>query len=618
MNDFNLNDNQKIAVKHNEGPMLVLAGPGSGKTTVIMYRIKNLIEFYNVEPKNILVITFAKSTAEEMKNRFLSMFNYKESNVFFGTFHAVFFKIIRRIYNYTLDNILNENEKINIIKKIVYDLKITFENEEEFLQNISSEISLIKNELINLDFYEPINIAKYDFFEIFNKYENIKIKMNKIDFDDMLVKCYEVLKSDNNICEFWKNQYKYILIDEFQDINKVQYECIKLLTNKKSNIFIVGDDDQSIYKFRGSRPEFLFSFPKDFYDCKKVVLNINYRSTEQIINLCNEIIKQNSNRYIKNIIGTGKTYKTPLVVRPFDTTEEAIFIAKKIQIFQKNFDLEKIAIIYRTNMQARAIVDALMDYNIAYQFKDKIFNIYEHWIVKDIKAYLTLAINKKENDSFLRIINKPKRYFSKLLINDLKEKCDKSVSMIDFLYSMREIKSWQLEKLHELSFHLKQLQNKNTYDAIKYILKTINYQDYLHEYASFKKIKSKGLIEIADEILVSSKGHESILDYIEHIENMAIEIKNNTRKKKEDLFGVVLSTMHSSKGLEFDVVFVIGCIESVIPHEKSKLYEDIEEERRLFYVGLTRAKKILYLSIPKTKYEDNVEPSRFLKNLIKL
>lgn len=609
-----LNSNQITAINHNKGPMLVLSGPGSGKTTVITYRVKNLIEKFNVNPNDIIVISFTKAATKEMKDRFLKICENKQ--VTFATFHSYFFTIIKNHYSYDLKNIMNENEKINIIKKIIYELNINFDNEEEFLQNISNEISLVKNELFDINLFDSKFTNSNSFKQIFLKYEDIKKNMQKIDFDDMLLKCYNLITQNEYVKNRWQNRYKYILIDEFQDINKIQYECIKMLLNNEKNIFVVGDDDQSIYGFRGSSPKFLIDFPKNFDNTKIVILNTNYRSTEQIIKLCNNVIIDNKNRYFKNINGSGINYKAPILLRCYDTNEEAEKITKKILELKKTTPLEQIAIIYRTNMQARAIIESFSLQNIKYQTKDKISTIYEHFIIKDISAYLKLSINKSDNESFIKIVNKPKRYISKILINDCIKECDENKSLLKYVYSQKPLESWQYEKINDLIFHINNLKNKQPYDAIKYILNNIGYYNYLEEYASFKKIDFKNLIEITDEFLDSAKFHKDNIEFLNYIDNICNKI-TGFHKNNEENQGVILTTMHSAKGLEFEVVFVISCIEGIIPHKKSKSEEEIEEERRLFYVALTRAKRLLYISILKIKHENNVKFSRFLNKLIK-
>lgn len=613
--NIQLNENQKKAVLHNKGAMMVLSGPGSGKTTVITHRIKSLITNYNVEPTSILVITFTKAASEEMKERFYKACDVPY-NVTFGTFHSYFFRIIRAHYRYELNNILKDAEKLKMLKHIIYSLNVAFDNEEEFLQNIMSEISLVKNELIKPEFFNSNYLDTNTFCLIYKEYEKLKEQQNKIDFDDMLIKCYHLLKENEDVRQFWKNKYKYILIDEFQDCNKVQYECIKMLVSDEENIFIVGDDDQSIYGFRGSKPEFLLNFPKDFKDTEKVILNTNYRSTEQIINICNVVISENKKRYVKNIVGTNKIDKAPILLRCYDINEEANKIIQKIDRLKNKIPLEEIAIIYRTNLQARAIVEELMDLNIDYQLKDSIPSIYEHFIAKDIIAYLKLSQDILDNASFLRIANKPKRFLNKNILNEAKEICKNEKSIISYLYTRQDLKHWQVEKISELEFHLSNIKNKNTYDAIKYILKNVGYEDYIEDYSMFKKIKPTGLFEIANEILESSKLYENILDYLTHVEDINMEL-SQSYKNQDEQKGIVLTTMHSAKGLEFEVVFVIGCIEGIIPHQKSKSNDEIEEERRLFYVALTRAKTLLYISILNTKYENKAVPSRFLNKLIK-
>ena len=385
------------------------------------------------------------------------------------------------------------------------------------------------------------------------------------------------------------------------------------LATKGPNI----DDDQSIYGFRGSRPEFLLSFPNDFNNTKQVVLNVNHRSTDQIISLCNNIINDNKTRYVKNIVGTGKRFKSPVLLKAYDIYDEANKITQKIQKLKKQYDLEQIAIIYRTNLQARAIIEKLMDNNIDYQLKDVVPTVYDHFIAKDIISYINLALNRKDNRSFFNIANKPKRFLNKDMLLEIMDICKEETSAIEYLYCKTDLKTWQLEKVNDLLFHLGQIKNKCPQDAIQYILKNVGYNEYLEDYANFKKIKINGLIEIVDELLDASKEYKTLDQYLNHIEDFKQEMINKNKDKATSK-GVVLTTMHSAKGLEFDVVFVITCVEGVIPHEKSKSNQEIEEERRLFYVALTRAKQLLYISIIKTKYDNNMKHSRFLDKLIKV
>ncbi len=611
---FSLNEKQEEAVFHNFGPMMVLAGPGSGKTTVIIHRIKNLIEKYNVLPKDILVITFTKAAANEMKSRFEEIDVFHEG-VTFGTFHSYFFRILRNSFGYKLDNVLKDDEKRNIIKRIVDEKELIVEDEEEYIANMMNEISLIKSELGNYREHKSSNFGTMEFSSFFERYEEIKNENNKIDFDDMVCKCYQKLSENKNILEMWKNRYKYILIDEFQDINKAQYECVKLLSEKNGNVFIVGDDDQSIYKFRGARPEFLLRFPNDFDDVKKIILDVNYRSTTQIINLSNAVIKRNTNRYEKIIKGTKKNGSMPILLRNDDIGSEATEIARKISKFREKIALNKVAVIYRTNIQARSIIDAFMDFNIPYQIKDEVPSIYEHRVAKDIFAYLNLILNIKNNLAFERIVNKPKRYISKAVLAEAKKNAD--TSLINAVYMVDGIKTWQTQKMDELVYNLSNAKKKNVYEMFRYIRRVIGYDEYIKEYSAFRKVNPKSLFEILDEIQEGSKGYEKIEDYLTHVDDVITEMREKKKNSNGISNGVVLSTMHSAKGLEFDIVFVTSAVEGVIPHEKSTGIEEIEEERRLFYVAITRARRLLFISIIKTRYEQAVKPTRFLKQIIK-
>lgn len=616
MSKLELNEKQREAVSHNTGPMMVLAGPGSGKTTVIIHRIKTLIEKYNVLPKDILVITFTKAAANEMKSRFNGI-DKQNSNVTFGTFHSYFFRILRNSFGFTLDNVIRDDEKKAIIQRIIKEKELIIDDEEEYISNIMNEISLVKSELENYDNHKSSNFGQSEFASIYVAYENIKSENAKIDFDDMVCKCYELLQQNPDVLKRWKDRYKYILIDEFQDINNAQYQCIRLLTERNSNIFIVGDDDQSIYKFRGARPEFLLKFPDDFDNVQKIILDTNYRSTNQIINLCNAVIKNNSNRYEKIIKGTKKEGNMPVLIKSDDISTEANEIAKKVISYVDRFKLsyDRIAVIYRTNIQARAIVDAFMDFNIPYQIKDEIPSIYEHRVAKDIFAYLRLILNSNDDLALERIINKPKRYISKALIAEAKN--NKKTTLLNAFFESKNIQSWQSDRLDELIYNLVSAKNKTTYEAFKYIRRIIGYDEYIKEYANFRKVNPKSLFEVLDEIQESAKGYDKIEEYLTHVEDVISEMKEQKTKRATTKEGVILSTMHSAKGLEFDIVFVTSAVEGVIPHEKSVTIDEIEEERRLFYVAITRAKKLLFISIIKTRYDQTVKPTRFLKKIIK-
>lgn len=590
--------------------MMVLAGPGSGKTTVIIHRIRNLIERYGVLPENILVITFTKAAAEEMKNRFLELSGKR--SVSFGTFHSLFYRIISLYYNYSLESVIKEEERKGIIKSIAVKLGANFD--EETLNTISGEISLIKNDMIELENYHSMEVSDKVFQEIFLAYEEFKERHLKLDFDDMMVKCYELLSTNDIILNKWKNKYKYILIDEFQDINKIQYECMRLLAAPENNIFIVGDDDQSIYRFRGARPEFLLHFPKEYPNTETAVLNTNYRSTEHIIKLCNTIIRQNKVRYGKDIEGTGRTGQSPRVIKCEDIESEASCVTNKIMELSKTTDYSEIAVIYRVNIQSRAFIDTFVNNNIPFQVKDEAPSIYEHWICKDILAYLALSLDSTLNEEAARILNRPTRYINTAYIKEARR--DKSKSVIESLLENKKLQAWQKVRVKELVFYLEAIKKRKPYDAFKYIREAVGYNNYIHSYAEYRKIRPKGLFEVLDELQEGAKSFEDIEAYLGHVEIAREAAKDKSKKKEKLSQGVTLSTMHGVKGLEFDVVFIVSAVSGLIPHEKSRTADEVEEERRLFYVGSTRARDLLYISIIKNRYENEVTPTEFLNGIL--
>ena len=603
----NLNQGQQIAATHTLGPMMVLAGPGSGKTTVITYRIKNLIE-QGVDPSDILVITFSKAAAINMQDRYKSISHIP--GVTFSTFHALFFRILKAHTDLNLDNLLGENETEKLIKRFLTELGA--ENDSDTISNVMLEMSLVNNDILDIVHYNSMAIQTEDFRRMVAMYKEYKQDHNKIDFDDMLTKCYDILQDNPTILSIWQNKYKYIMIDEFQDISKIQYNIVKLLCKKHKNLYIVGDDDQSIYSFRGARPNFLLNFEKDYTNVKKALLNINYRSTDPIIKLSNAVIKHNQIRYLKDIQGTNKQGKSPVLVKINNSDVEASYIAKKINELSKSgMKLDQICVIYRTNIQNRAIVDAFSVENIPYILKDHTPSIYEHFVAKDILAYMQLAVNPKNNQALTRIINKPKRYVSKGTLSLLSGE----PFLLKSLLFSNHLQHWQKRPIEDLHYHLDVIKEAKPTKAIKYIRKIVGYDSYIKEYAAFRKTNPSGMMEVLGEITEATKKFENLQEYLDYVEDLKQNIKDKIDQNNK--YGVHLSTMHGVKGLEYKAVFVISCVETLIPHGKSQTDEEIEEERRLFYVAITRAKELLYLSIIENRHEQEVKPTRFLNDLIK-
>lgn len=606
-----LNENQRKAVLHKDGPMLVLAGPGSGKTMVITYRTYNLIKEENVKAENILVITFTKAAATEMKMRFDKLIK-EDTKVTFGTFHAVFYRILRSFYNFNLNNILKEDVKKTVLRNIIRKLQIEFEDENEFVGDVIKEISLMKCELCKIEDYQPGFCSIEEFRTIVSMYEEYKSDNKLVDFDDMLTKCYELLSNNEEALSFWQNKYKYILIDEFQDINKAQYEIIRLLSKTNNNIFIVGDDDQSIYKFRGARPEFILNFTKEYEDAKKVVLNTNYRSTKSIVNFSNKLIKNNQNRYLKNMTTNNEQGIKPIIIEANDVVKESEMIANKIIEVINEYDktYKDVAVIYRTNIQSRTLINTLFHMNIPFVVRDKVPIIYDHWIAKDVIAYMKLSQDVMDKEALVRIINKPKRYIRKADIQAAKAQ----VNMWTDLYERYTSKVWMIDKLEELQFKFQVMRNMTPFNMINFIRSNIGYEEYLMDYCEFRKINVTSLVEVLEELSESTKAFDTVQAWLEHIDVYRETMLNNA-KQYYDEDRVTLTTMHSSKGLEFDFVWVASVVEGLIPHKRSDRDEEIEEERRLLYVGMTRAKEKLYISYVKNRFGKSAEESRFIKEI---
>lgn len=614
-----LNENQLKAVNHLDGPCMVLAGPGSGKTRVITYRIANMVVNKNIKPTSILAISFTKASSIEMKNRALSLSNdFRMNKVTYGTFHSVFFRILRYFENYNIESILDEKTKRIGLKNILKGLNIENADDDETIGQVINEISYVKNELMDKRDFKSEVLTNDEFIKVYNFYEEYKQQMNKIDFDDMLIKTYELLKNNKAALDRVRSVYRYILVDEFQDINKVQFEALKLIANPSNNIFVVGDEDQSIYGFRGSRPDFLLEFEEYFSNTKKVLLDINYRSKGEIINIANRLIEKNTNRYEKVIkCGQGNGAKVNYI-SPEDSEEEAVYIAKDIKnkVQEDYTEYTDFAVIYRTNIQSRALVDVFMDMRIPFVVKDSIVTIYDHWAAQDILAYLRIGVNPNSNKDWIRIINKPFRYISKDNLNLIKDEPD----FINSLINKCDLHPKQVKTINDLDIDISYVKGLNPKNAISYIRTTLDYDRYILDYCTNRKIKTNGLIEILNELESSATNFKTIQEYLEHIERVKSEIVDNKNNKETD--GVIFTTMHSAKGLEFKNVYIIGANEGTIPHEKSyeiddeeKKNDQIEEERRLMYVAITRAEENICISSPVNKYGKRVSKSRFVEDI---
>ena len=600
---------QSIAVRHTDGPLLVLAGPGSGKTTVVTKRVQYLVQDVGIPASSILVITFTKAAATEMKERYLKLMAEEYTTVSFGTFHAVFFGILKLSYGFRAENIIREEVRYQYLKEATERLHLEIEDESEFLSGILAEISLIKNERISLEHYFSKNCSEEIFRKIYEEYEERKKAARLLDFDDMLLYTWELLSQRADILSAWQKKYQYILVDEFQDINQLQYDILKLLAAPENNLFIVGDDDQSIYRFRGAKPEIMLNFQKDYPAANQVLLNDNFRSTKQIVEAAGHVIVHNKERFAKEIQARGGDGAEVKVLAFEEQQEECLYLIKELQRLQKKgAKWSDVAVIYRTNTQPRSLVQKLMEYHIPFRVRDTMPNLFEHWIAQNLFCYLRLAMGSIERKDLLPVLNRPNRYLKRECVDDAK------ISW-EHMLMYYEDKPYVCERIEKLQYDIKMLGRMGPYAAVSYLRKVVGYDEYIKEYARFRRIKEEELFEVLEELMESAKAYRTYIEWFAYMDIYKEEMERISRQQREIVDGVQLTTMHSSKGLEYAYVYILDAAEGITPYKKAVLEADLEEERRMFYVAMTRAKKELTICYAKKTGSKEMKVSRFLQEM---
>lgn len=608
MPDFN--DGQMCAIQHVHGPMLALAGPGSGKTTALVHRIQYLIEKAGIPPAQILVITFTRASAKEMEQRFLQLMKGSGCPVTFGTFHSVFFSILRQAYGYTANHILLEEEKYRLVRDLIREKEMEYEDEEELVSNVIREMGLIKGNMIDLTHFYSSYLGENEFRDIVRAYEQKVASMGKLDFDDMMVYCYELLLERPDILKKLQKRYAYILVDEFQDINRIQYEITRLLAAPHNNLFIVGDDDQSIYGFRGARPEIMLHFKEDYPDAKETLFSVNYRCSRNITEGALRVITQNVVRFQKQLI-SGRDYEEPIWVHHVDTLKEEMehVIQMILQYHQNGMEYGEMAVIMRTNVQSRGIVHALLAHNIPFQIRDQVPCIYDNFAVKNVLDYIRAAMGIRERELFLRIINKPNRYIKREYLTN-------PVFSFEELREYARDKDWLLERIDQLEYELKILAGLKPFAAVHFIRKAIGYDAYLQEYAQYRHLNPEDIFHTLDELQELAKNYKTFGEWFDGMEQYREDLEQHRKKENQCAQdGITVTTMHSAKGLEFDAVFLLEANEDFTPYKKAVKPEELEEERRMFYVAMTRARKHLHIYDVKKYYNKTLEPSRFLREV---
>lgn len=613
-----LNRGQDEAIKHGNGPCMVLAPPGSGKTLIVTERTRYLIEESGVRPDQILVITFTRYAAREMKERFERLTAGKNYPVTFGTFHSIFYEILKCAYGIGANNLMPEKESSVLLQEVLdqTDIESTpeVEDEEELVRELLREVGMVKNGLCHLKDFHSKYLTQDEFAEVFRSYEHQKKELKKFDFDDMLVQCYALFRKKPEILQGWQKRFQYILIDEFQDINRVQYEVIRMLAAPRYNLFVVGDDDQSIYGFRGAKPELMLYMKQEFPSLRTISLTVNYRSTEFITGAAARVILHNDTRFYKRVQSFRGRGQNVHVQEVLDEQEEAQYVTEEIQKkLDQGIKPGEIAVLFRAAVQARMISEILSEHRIPFEMRDYVTNFYRHFIVKDMMAYLQLAAGKRDRSLFLTICNRPLRYLAR---NSME---NRQVNFED-LRKFYCDKDWMLDIIDQFDVDVRMMKNMAPYAAIQYIRKKIGYDDFLKEYAEKHQISWKQLMDVMAELEERSKNFKSYDEWEIHIAKYTQELEEQQAKarkiKGERENKVQLMTIHSAKGLEFEDVFVIHANEGEIPHQKAEKKDEIEEERRLFYVALTRAKNNLCISYITQKNGNSIKPSRFVEELL--
>lgn len=644
-----LDAEQRAAVLSREGNLLVAACPGSGKTTVLVNRVLYLTRFgciyksslypeklkpetinymklylkesnsksinykseqlmaalgFNaVKPENIIILTFTKAAANNMKERFLAL-SGNTAVPFFGTFHGLFYRLLLK--KIASIRIIEDKEAYRIISDSLS--KYTDEVTEEKVQEIRNHISAYK---INGFIIDKINmrIDKQVFMDCFQQYEAYKTRNNLKDFDDLQLSFKTLLIENPRVLEGYRRYFKFMLIDEFQDCDEMQVQILMLL-NQYNSIFAVGDEDQSIYSFRGSRPDFMINFKSLFTGGKHVYLSTNYRSTANIVELANTLIRNNAERNNKNMKAFNKDRKLIGIRLYPDENSEAKFITDIIkEQLKQNYKYSDFAVLYRTNIESRSVIDALIKDKIPFKLLDREYNFFEHFICRDVIAYLKLSLTQEDCESFKRIINKPFRYISNLSIKKVMDS-DVRQNCFEFAANLKDTPVFQKKNLYKLEKQIKHLKELTLHKSIEFILEKLDYICYLKSYGEKFKIKQSDLMDIIMELKEAVKGFNNLEEFLKHVDRVQEEMKSLKNKQSQE-DSVIVSTIHGVKGMEFNNVFIMNCVEELLPH-KNNLTLGLEEERRLFYVALTRAKHNLYLCLPRQVRGTSRKSSRFI------
>lgn len=614
---MNFTNEQIDAINHFKGPALVLAVPGSGKTTVILNRIINLIENHDVLPKNILSITFSKSQGLDMERRFLKSFPNLKGQITFKTIHAFCYEIVKnymKIKNIK-KTLIEGDEKINkstLLKRYffsMYEQKIL----DDVIKDFFSLYDFTKNKMIDFEDYVRKNkfiSNRLLLLKLYKAYENLKLEYNFIDFNDLLYLANKYISEDKNLLSSIKKRYKFFSVDEAQDTSMLQFEIIKKIVYPENNLFVVADDDQSIYSFRGAEPKNLLEFKKFYKDSKIFIMNHNFRSTKNIIEISNKLISKNKNRYQKNPICTCSENSKIMLFR---VKNAHIQMRKLLELIKQLKKDESVGILYRNNISSIYVANYFLENDVDFFVKENGFDFYLNKILLDINNILQFSQDQTNLEVFKRIYFKLNAYIKKDFISKLKYK-SYDENILDALLDLDDLNSFYLKKFNALRNNFKMLKKLSMKYKIDFIVNELGYGEYLENYDEIQKLNSNLMIDILKYI---SSNLNSYDDFLQRLKDIKEKLKDANKSSSN----ISISTIHSAKGLEYDHVFLLDLVDGEFPQKNILNAMDsslLEEERRLFYVAMTRAKKTLTLFTIKTRNEKEVDTSIFYEELKKL
>lgn len=600
-----LTEQQVQAVTHGDGPLLVVAGPGSGKTTVIVRRVAHLTRVRGVDPASLLVVTFAKAAADSLKARAAQAAGpMVASRATFGTFHGLAYRILRQADPGRRLQILAEDRQLQLIRQIMRETGLN--TDDETVLDALTEISRMRASTADPSSFKPHGMSITDFRQLWQSYTVAKQRLGCLDFDDLLHEGLERLQTRPELLAGCQKRYHHVLVDEFQDTNAVQWEMIRLLSEPRRNLCVVGDDDQAIYGWRGASPDFLLSFPRAYPDARRVTLDLNHRCPSPIVAATNRLAAANGKRFGK-VIRPARDGGFPVeVINPADSLQEAEAVVHLIK--GCGAPLTDWAIIYRTNQQAHAIAQVMAREKIPYRALGGLPNLYRRWPVQDVLAYLKAATG--EPFALEPVLNRPTRYLSRAVAQEARRIAEATgLDLLSAIAQTGMLRSWQLRPVEELRDHLHALLRMQAPDAIGYVRTIIGYDDYIREYAAREGGSADEMLGLLAEVERTSP-RLMLTAFLAQVETFSSQAGQKVAEGDE---AVTLVTCHKAKGLEFRRVVVVGAIDKLLPHRGS---DDIEEERRLMYVAMTRAGERLWLSAPRAYEGREAQPSPFLEEAL--